>query len=101
MILLTRFYQQLFTAWVVVALIWLWVTLVIANFYPLYDGGFKMIWAVLARRQGIEEKADSGVTSPREAAGPEHPEEAGKGGEFVNEGSLKSSTGVDVTQHLK
>lgn len=101
MILLTSFYHQLFTAWVVVALIWLWVTLVIANFYPLFDGGFKMIWAVLTRRQGIEEKADSGATTPREAAQLEHPDETGKGGGFVNEGPLKSSTGVDVTQHLK
>lgn len=29
------------------ALIWLWITLFVANFYPLVDGGFKMIWTVL------------------------------------------------------
>ncbi len=45
---------QLFVAWVVVSFIWLWVTLCIANFYPLVDGGFQKIWQVVNRRQPAE-----------------------------------------------
>jgi hypothetical protein len=31
--------KGLFTAWVVVGLIWLFIALLVANFYPLIDGG--------------------------------------------------------------
>ncbi|KAI1206058.1 sodium/proline symporter [Annulohypoxylon truncatum] len=41
------FSKSLFTAWIVVSLIYLWFTLVVANFYPLYDGGARKIWIVL------------------------------------------------------
>jgi hypothetical protein len=44
--------KGLFTAWIVVGLIWLWVTLIIANFLPLTDGGLVQIWAVLKNLVG-------------------------------------------------
>jgi hypothetical protein len=31
--------MQFFIAWIVIALIWLWFTLVVAIFYPIIDGG--------------------------------------------------------------
>ncbi len=39
--------MQEFIAWVTIALLWLFVTLGIANFYPLIDGGITKIWIVL------------------------------------------------------
>ena len=32
------FSKSFFVAWVVVAIIWAWVTMLIAGFYPLIDG---------------------------------------------------------------
>ncbi|KAL3440589.1 Sodium:solute symporter family-domain-containing protein [Aspergillus insuetus] len=39
--------RGLFVAWVVVGLVWLFLTLLVANFYPLVDGGARQIWEVL------------------------------------------------------
>ncbi|GMG51203.1 unnamed protein product [Aspergillus oryzae var. brunneus] len=35
-----------FSAWVVVAIIWLWVTMLVAIFYPIFDGGIQQITQV-------------------------------------------------------
>lgn len=40
--------KGLFVAWVVVGLVWLFITLLVANFYPLLDGGLQQIWEVIA-----------------------------------------------------
>lgn len=54
----------MFIAWVVVSLIWLWITLCIANFYPLIDGGLKKIWQVLRwQTQSAEEQDISSSNS--------------------------------------
>ncbi|KAJ9644814.1 hypothetical protein H2204_001276 [Knufia peltigerae] len=45
------FSKGLFTAWIVVSLIWLWIAMSIANFYPLVDGGLKKIWLVMRGQQ--------------------------------------------------
>ncbi|KAK7416599.1 hypothetical protein QQX98_005070 [Neonectria punicea] len=61
------FSKGLFVAWVVVGLIWLFLTLLIANFYPLYDGGIKQIWQVvghLGRALAKVDDADTGTGSP-------------------------------------
>ncbi|KIW26206.1 uncharacterized protein PV07_09319 [Cladophialophora immunda] len=60
------FSKGLFVTWVVVSLIWLWIALVIANFYPLVDGGLKQIWIVLRGAKGVDEKPDSGTSTPGE-----------------------------------
>jgi hypothetical protein len=45
---------QEFTAWTVIALIWLFITLGIASFYPLVDGGIAKIWIVLKdKKEGL------------------------------------------------
>jgi len=40
---------QFFTAWVVVAIIWLWLTMLMVIFYPLIDGGIEQIGLVFRR----------------------------------------------------
>jgi ABC-type phosphate/phosphonate transport system permease subunit len=51
--------RELFIAWVVISLIWLFVTLIIANFFPLADGGFAQIWEVIKYlRDGSEKSKD-------------------------------------------
>jgi hypothetical protein len=60
------FLEQLFIAWVVVALIWLFVTLIIANLYPLADGGLQKIWqVVMGKHTSTDGRAhDAGDVSP-------------------------------------
>ncbi|KAF2638663.1 SSS family solute:Na+ symporter [Massarina eburnea CBS 473.64] len=58
--------KGLFVAWIVIALVWLWITLFIAIFLPLIDGGAKQTWQVLkslgkTRRDG---KVGSGASTP-------------------------------------
>ncbi|KAI1103865.1 sodium/proline symporter [Jackrogersella minutella] len=48
------FSKTLFTAWIVICLIYLWLTLMVANFYPLYDGGARKIWIVVRGRIAAE-----------------------------------------------
>lgn len=33
-------YDQFYIAWVVIGIIWLWITFLLVTFYPLVDGGF-------------------------------------------------------------
>ncbi|KOC12957.1 putative urea active transporter [Aspergillus flavus AF70] len=40
------FGKGFFSAWVVVAIIWLWVTMLVAIFYPIFDGGIQQITQV-------------------------------------------------------
>ena len=56
--------MQLFTAWVVAALIWLWIALGIASFYPLIDGGAKQIYMVLTGQKVIAPEGEPGDTTP-------------------------------------
>ncbi|KAL2819602.1 Sodium:solute symporter family-domain-containing protein [Aspergillus cavernicola] len=52
------FSKSFFTAWVVISLIWLWLTLVVAIFYPLIDGGLQQMWADSSTEQfGVVAKA--------------------------------------------
>ncbi|KAG9796326.1 urea active transporter-like protein, partial [Aureobasidium melanogenum] len=55
-------------AWVVISLIWLWFTLLVANFYPLIDGGLKQILIVIQGKRGVkgstELPPDSESSSP-------------------------------------
>ena len=62
---------QLFTAWVVVSLIWLFFALLVANFYPLVDGGAKKIWLVVKWRQAPGGQESSGVTTPNTGDSPD------------------------------
>ncbi|CRG90864.1 putative urea active transporter 1 [Talaromyces islandicus] len=54
------FGRKFFTAWVVVAIIWLWLTLLMVIFYPLIDGGFQQIGTVFSRLFGKETQTSPG-----------------------------------------
>jgi hypothetical protein len=68
--------MRLFVAWMVVAFIYLWFTLLVGNFYVLFDGGFQQIWTVILGARGIKS------TSQIEAEPPSSEESSGetKGG---------------------
>ena len=55
--------KGLFTAQVVVCLVWLFVALCIASLYPLIDGGFKLIWIILTNKK-VNEEVKDGQASP-------------------------------------
>ncbi|KAF1846190.1 SSS family solute:Na+ symporter [Cucurbitaria berberidis CBS 394.84] len=62
------FSKGFFIAWIVISLIWLWLTLLVSNFYPLIDGGANQIWTVVRGRKGTkgttEYQTDSGNSTP-------------------------------------
>ncbi|KAJ9220885.1 hypothetical protein DTO169C6_6830 [Paecilomyces variotii] len=62
------FQKGFYAAWVIVAIIWLWLTMLMATFYPLIDGGFQQIIQVIrGLRQGApiygSKKNDSSPSS--------------------------------------
>uniref|UniRef100_A0A8H7THW5 Urea active transporter n=1 Tax=Bionectria ochroleuca TaxID=29856 RepID=A0A8H7THW5_BIOOC len=58
------FSKRFFTAWIVFAYIFLWFTLIVGNFYPLFDGGFKSIWIVIKGKRGVHESSQPVMGSP-------------------------------------
>lgn len=63
------FYQaninvHLFVAWMVVAFIYPWFTLLVGNFYALFDGGFQQIWTVIRGARGIKPTSQIETESP-------------------------------------
>ncbi|KAF2447889.1 SSS family solute:Na+ symporter [Karstenula rhodostoma CBS 690.94] len=59
------FSKSLFQAWIVISLIWLWFTLVVAIFYPLYDGGVAQMWTIIQGKTDKGSKSvESGSSSP-------------------------------------
>lgn len=63
------FSKSFFTAWVVVAIIWVWGTLLVAGFYPILDGRHQLgkIWRAV--REGKLRKGTLGGTSERGETG--------------------------------
>ncbi|GLA77395.1 hypothetical protein AtubIFM55763_009577 [Aspergillus tubingensis] len=53
------FGKGFFTAWVVVGIIWLWITMLVAIFYPLIDGGVQQMMQI---SRGLRERKNA-VTS--------------------------------------
>lgn len=60
------FSRSFFSAWIVIAIIWLWATLFIAGFFPIIDGRgqLRQIWQAL-RKKGprSETKVESSGSS--------------------------------------
>ncbi|KAH8660487.1 SSS family solute:Na+ symporter [Xylariales sp. PMI_506] len=56
--------KGLFTAWIAIGLIWLFFTLLVANFFPLVDGGFKQIWRVVRSIHRSQDVPSPGATTP-------------------------------------
>ncbi|ETS83521.1 hypothetical protein PFICI_05397 [Pestalotiopsis fici W106-1] len=63
------FSKNFFTAWMVVAFVYLWFTLIVSNVYPILDGGYRQIWTVVRGTGG------KGAITPnsRETPSPESP----------------------------
>lgn len=59
------FGRSFFVAWVVISLIWLWLALFVANFYPLFDGGVRQILTVVRGTTVRTEKEDDQSSSSR------------------------------------
>ncbi|KAH9827371.1 SSS family solute:Na+ symporter [Teratosphaeria destructans] len=58
------FSKGLFTTWVVVGIVWLWVALFVSSFYPLIDGGWRKIIAVVRGREVSAAEDASDVALP-------------------------------------
>jgi hypothetical protein len=58
--------KGLFTAWIVIGLIWLFLALIVANFIPLANGGIQQIWAVIKYLNGEKKdtRESSGSSTP-------------------------------------
>lgn len=69
------FGKSFFVAWLVIAIIWLWCTMLIAGFYPIIDGREQLLFIWRSWR-GKAAKADSASS---DSAQEERTEIEGKG----------------------
>jgi len=56
------FGRGFFSAWLIVAIVWLWGTMLIAGFYPIIDGRKQIM--VIFKSSGNIRKVESGTSSP-------------------------------------
>ncbi|KFY43311.1 hypothetical protein V495_04016 [Pseudogymnoascus sp. VKM F-4514 (FW-929)] len=69
------FSKSFFTAWVVVAIIWVWGTLLVAGFYPIFDGRqqLRIIWSAVRdgrlRKGGLGRKSERGDSETSSTSG--------------------------------
>ncbi|OBT80296.1 hypothetical protein VF21_00557 [Pseudogymnoascus sp. 05NY08] len=82
------FSKSFFTAWVVVAIIWVWGTLLVAGFYPIIDGRqqLRLIWTAV--REGKLRKGNEGGKGERGGS-----ETSSTSGEVEKRGGVK---GADI-----
>ncbi|OBT85252.1 hypothetical protein VE02_05191 [Pseudogymnoascus sp. 03VT05] len=82
------FRKSFFTAWVVVAIIWVWGTLLVAGFYPIADGRQQLglIWTAV--REGKLRKGNEGGKGERGGS-----ETSSTSGEVEKSGGVK---GADI-----
>ncbi|KAL1311440.1 hypothetical protein AAFC00_001600 [Neodothiora populina] len=62
------FSSTFFTAWIVIAIIWLWVTMFIAGFYPLIDGREQLLYIWRAWRHGRPTVETAGTSDEEEGS---------------------------------
>lgn len=62
---------QFFTAWVVVGIIWLWITMLVAIFYPLIDGGVQQMVQI---SRGLRERKNAVTSSSVQSVTNDSPE---------------------------
>ncbi|GLA04125.1 hypothetical protein AnigIFM60653_004164 [Aspergillus niger] len=53
------FGKGFFTAWVIVGILWLWITMLVAIFYPLLDGGMQQMLQISRALRGRREAVTS------------------------------------------
>jgi hypothetical protein len=81
---------QFYTAWVVVAIIWLWLSMLVAIFYPIFDGGIQQIRDVYRGLRGRDNIAGT-VTS----------QEKGGTSASPSAGSISDATRTGDVQEIK
>ncbi|RJE23495.1 transporter [Aspergillus sclerotialis] len=60
------FGKKFFAAWVIVSIIWLWITTLVAIFYPLFDGGVQQVLVIFRRMSGKEASIEGKNGTPQE-----------------------------------
>ncbi|PYH71807.1 sodium:solute symporter family protein [Aspergillus vadensis CBS 113365] len=65
------FGKGFFTAWVVVGIIWLWITMLVAIFYPLIDGGVQQMMQI---SRGLRERKNAVTSSSAPSVTNDSPE---------------------------
>ncbi|PWY74168.1 Na+/solute symporter [Aspergillus eucalypticola CBS 122712] len=65
------FGKGFFTAWVVVGIIWLWITMLVAIIYPLIDGGVQQMIQISHALRGRKEAVTSSSLPPVTKGSPE------------------------------
>ncbi|GAQ46261.1 hypothetical protein AtubIFM57143_000795 [Aspergillus tubingensis] len=65
------FGKGFFTAWVVVGIIWLWITMLVAIFYPLIDGGVQQMVQI---SRGLRERKNAVTSSSVQSVTNDSPE---------------------------
>ncbi|BCR82738.1 sodium:solute symporter family protein [Aspergillus chevalieri] len=71
------FEKKFYYAWVIVAIIWLWITMLVTTFYPILDGGWQQIREVYNGWKNNKRAAIDG-TVPASPPSPEEVEVEGK-----------------------
>ena len=57
------FSKTFFSAWLIIAIIWLWGTLFVAGFYPIIDGRKQILAVIRGTTGGHKAKSASGSSS--------------------------------------
>lgn len=60
------FGKDFFVAWIVVAIIWVWCTMLIAGFYPIIDGRrqLQLVYRGLRGTKKVNDDNESGTETP-------------------------------------
>ncbi|OJD29050.1 urea active transporter [Diplodia corticola] len=86
------FGEKFFVAWLVVAIVWLWGTLLVAGFYPLVDGRDQIAAVWKGLRSGSGSKGSSTSTSDGEGNGTDGPRSTTQ----QSPGTTKDESSLDV-----
>ncbi|OQD82412.1 hypothetical protein PENANT_c021G10370 [Penicillium antarcticum] len=84
------FNKKFYTAWVVVGIIWLWLSMLVAMFYPIFDGGVQQIRDVYRGLKGRDNIAGTVLSHEKDgtSASP-------------SAGSISDATRTGDTQEVK
>ncbi|OGE55829.1 hypothetical protein PENARI_c004G00772 [Penicillium arizonense] len=85
------FGKRFYTAWVVVAIIWLWLSMLVAIFYPIFDGGIQQIRDVYRGLRGRDNIA--GTVASQEKGGTSASPSAGSISDATRTGDVQEIKG--------
>ncbi|OMP85122.1 putative urea active transporter 1 [Diplodia seriata] len=92
------FGEKFFAAWLVVAIVWLWGTLLVAGFYPLVDGRDQMVavWRGLRSGSGTKSRKDNIGSSTSASDGEGNGADGPKSTTQQSPGITKDESSLDV-----